>query len=483
MATEWPEKELADLLRSARAVPKPRAKQKALAAMVEAARLGASRTRVTVSRRKLFAAAFAAVLIATGFCLAPKRHTIALADVARAMGQVQSAHLVGWMLDPETGSHRRMEMWVKGPTKYRERLEGLSEAADDGTRLVTLSGCGPVRVAEIRPPGGYPGLEEGMTYLDLFRRAGLQDYLTKAGGLRVTGSSWVKMPDGKNAVQLVLTAPDEPESLQVVVAVDPDTDLVVQWERYDGGELYQKAEWIEYDLEIPDSTFHSEMPEDAVVADFFTPQSSELVAQRERVVKEMRAAGVRFFFQAGTTGMVGGEATWHTKLHIRSLDNNGMALAYLPERNAYYVAGKALAWMDDGSGWWQVVEDEELAAPKPPDSTPDAHAAKEADTTPPACTASRETEAKERKAAGWRCVAKICSGKCSSQYHKGLWFKVLSTDGIRVCYLPERNVYYVMGKALVWCAEWEKMVEDAEVAAPGPPDVTPEQWDAEHRGR
>jgi hypothetical protein len=36
-----------------------------------------------------------------------------------------------------------------------------------------------------------------------------------------------------------------------------------------------------------------------------------------------------------------------------------------------------------------------------------------------------------------------------------------------------------MGKALVWCAEWEKTVENAEVEAPGPPDVTPEQWDAE----
>ncbi len=58
---------------------------------------------------------------------------------------------------------------------------------------------------------------------------------------------------------------------------------------------------------------------------------------------------------------------------------------------------------------------------------------------------------------------------CGTPYHRGLFFKAVDDSGFRLYYFPDRNAYYVMGKALVWCAEWEKTVEDSEVEAPGPP--------------
>ncbi|UCC68785.1 MAG: hypothetical protein JSV79_02300, partial [Armatimonadota bacterium] len=153
MTSERHDKELADLLKAARALPGAGARHKAVSAMATAA--GSRRWSSISWRRPVLAAAFVVVLVASGLWLLPKRHTVALADVARAMASVQSAHFVVW-----TGQQPVGEVWVKGPEKCLIRAEGgLDVAADDGQRTISLERRGgPQLLAIVQPARCMTGL-------------------------------------------------------------------------------------------------------------------------------------------------------------------------------------------------------------------------------------------------------------------------------------------------------------------------------------
>ncbi len=478
MTDERNDKDLAELLKAARAIPGSSARQKAVSAMVEVAAAAGSRRRSSISwRRAVPAAAFVVVLVASGFWLLPRRHGVALADVARAMANVQSAHLAGWRVAGSTGELAAFEVWVKGPSKLRWRVEGGQDIADDGETLVLVSSLGSVglpRIAEIRRSGELGGAREGMTYLDLFQGPWVVQAALERGGTRVREWTPVTLTDGRQGVELVLSVPGCPENGVKVMTVDADTDLLVQWERYNGeGELWEKVERIDYDVDIPDSILAAEIPEDAFVIDQLAPTPPELRAERAAMAEQLNFdPGAYQVCKFGGPGGTGG-SEYHTDLRFRCLDRDGIIVYYLPEDNTYYVIGRALAYMEDGSDLWQVVEDAEFVPATAPDTSPEIRIAEWESRLSPEVRAAREAKAKELEAAGGELIADIPTGRCSTPYHRGMWFKCLGDDGIVVYYLPDRNVYYVMGKALVWAADFEEVVEDAEVSAPAEPERLP----------
>jgi outer membrane lipoprotein-sorting protein len=480
MTNERNDKDLAELLKAARAIPGSSARQKAVSAMAEAAPAAGSRRRSSISwRRAVPAAAFIVVLVASGFWLLPKRQTVALADVARAMANVQSAHLVGWRVDEDTGDRHAIEAWFEGPSKYRIWTEGREDVADDGETLVLVSSLGSVglpRIAEIRRSGDPYDLEDGMTYLDLLKGAGVMQAALDNSGARLTESIPVTLPDGRTGADLVLSVAGSADYPTWVLTVDADTDLLVQWEIYADGELWEKVERTEYDVDIPDSIFTVEIPEDALVFDQRWSAPPEVRAEREAMADRLKEAGGAFVCKFvdhdewvhGTSG-----SGHHSKLFFRWLDRDPMIIYYLPDENVYHVLGRALAYLEDGSGFWQVVEDAEFVPATPPDTSPEIRIAEWESRLSPEVKAEREAKRKELRAAGGQPIADIPSGRCSSGSHPKVWFKCLADDGIEVYYLPDRNVYYVIGKALVWSADFEEVVEDAEVPAPGEPEGLP----------
>ena len=87
--------------------------------------------------------------------------------------------------------------------------------------------------------------------------------------------------------------------------------------------------------------------------------------------------------------------------------------------------------------------------------------------------AARGTKPREFEAAGGKLIEAFNHGMCDSLYHLGLYFECADRYdyGIRVFYLPNRTVYYVIGKARVLGMPGKPFgqeVEDGEIAAPGP---------------
>ena len=68
-------------------------------------------------RKAILVGALVVMLVTAGYWLVTGRQQdVALAQVAEAMANVKSAHLVGWRFDPETGGRREtVECWVEGP--------------------------------------------------------------------------------------------------------------------------------------------------------------------------------------------------------------------------------------------------------------------------------------------------------------------------------------------------------------------------------
>jgi outer membrane lipoprotein-sorting protein len=474
MTNERKDKDVAEVLKAGRTVPGPAAREKAVSAMSVAV----TRHRSPFSwRRAVGAAAFVVALVTSGVWLLPERQSIALADVARAMASVQSAHLVGWRVDGSTGEQRAFEVWVKGPSKLRWWVEGGQDVADDGERLVLVSSpssAGWPTIAEICPSGELQGIGEGMTYLDLFQGPLMVQRALEGGGTRVREWTPVTLADGREGVELVLSVPGCPENGVQLMTVDVDTELLVQWEFYNSeGDIWEKVERIDYDMALPDSIFAVEIPEDALVIDQLAPTSPELRAEREAMAEQLYSdPGAHQACQFGGPGGTGGSG-YHTDLRFTCLDRDGIIVYYLSEDNTYYVIGTALVHMADGSDFWQVVEDAEFVPATAPDTSPEMEIAELEGRLSPEVKAEREARGKEFRAVGGVLIADNIRGRCATKYHPGMWFKCLSDDSITVYYLPDRNVYHVMGKALVWTADFEEVFEDAEVPAPGEPEGLP----------
>ncbi|UCC69173.1 MAG: hypothetical protein JSV79_04440 [Armatimonadota bacterium] len=482
MTSERHDKELADLLKAARALPRAGARQKAVSAMATAA--GSRRWSSISWRRPVLAAAFVVLLLASGLWLLPKRHTVALADVARAMASVQSAHFVVW-----TGQQPVGELWVKGPEKCLIRAEGGLDAADDGQRTISLERRGgPQLLAVVQPARSMTGLgelSEGMTYLDWLSGPGLTHSVLETGGAKMISTEEVALPDGRRAVNVTLAVPTPsgPTPEKMVITVDPDTDLVIAWERFiaweRAGEGHGglRVDRIDYDVEVPDSLFSLDIPTDAVVVDLLTPPSDGLTAKGQALAKEAEAMSADVIFDGGPDHSHGGSCgtSYHTNLRFQFLDRNATSIYYLPDRNTYCVAGRVLALTSDSSGFSQVVEDDEFVPPALPDSTPDQMIAKAESALSPESIAERDAWEKQLRAAGAVALSKVDGGMatCGTGYHPGMFFRSADKSGFRLYYFPDRNVYYVMGKALVWAADFEEVVEDAEVPAPGEPERLP----------
>ena len=70
-----------------------------------------------------------------------------------------------------------------------------------------------------------------------------------------------------------------------------------------------------------------------------------------------------------------------------------------------------------------------------------------------------------------RCIANFRRGSCGSPFHSGFRFEAIGEDGIAVFYLPDRNVYRVIGKARVYSAGYSEIVEDGDIRLPGEPEI------------
>jgi outer membrane lipoprotein-sorting protein len=429
------------------------------------------RARRMMMRRAVLVGAFVVLLVTTGFWfLSGRRQDSALAQVAEAMAKVKSAHLVGWWTDSRTGEKQRIEAWVKGPDKFRFTLEGREDAADDGEKLVSVTTVNGVTTAVLQPSGRFPGSEAGLTYLDLFTDPqGLEAGL-KATGSELAGWRSGTLPDG----QSVEFAEIESQAVKMELAFDARSKLLVQWEVHNAaGKLVQKLEQVEYDVEIPDSVFAVSLPEGVTVTDLRVAPSADVTARRAALLAKLRESPTAFGAANGPGGDLGSE--FHDGLRFRCLSGGEVHVFYLTDRNAYFVVGKVLVY-DRESSFRRIVEDGELAAPRPPDhSLAEVRQKLFGPPTPPEVLAKRDALVRQVEQSGGVLIGHFGrGGECGSAYHAGLRFQCQDhyDYGIRVYYLPHRNAYYVVGKALVYSKtdrSFRKEVEDAEIAAPGPP--------------
>jgi outer membrane lipoprotein-sorting protein len=426
-------------------------------------------------RKTVLVGAFVVLLVTTGFWfLSGPRKDAALAQVAEAMAKVKSAHLTGWWTDSHTGARKQIEGWVKGPGRFRFTLEGVEDAADDGEKLVSVTTLNGVTTAVIQPSGQFPGSESGLTYLDLFTdpeglEAGLQ-----ATGSEVTGWRSGTLPDGRAVEFAEISA----GSAKMELAFDAESKLLVQWEVHNAeGRLVQKLEQVEYDLAIPDSTFAVSVPENAMVTDLRVPQSADVTARRQALLEKLRTADNAL----GCADSLGGDcgSEFHDGLRFRCLSGDEVHIFYLTDRNSYFIVGKALVY-ECGGKLRRIVENGEIVAPGPLDhSVAEVRRKQMGPPTPPEVRAQRDALVRQVEQSGGVLIGNFGrGGTCGSRYHAGLRFQCQDDYdyGIRVYYLPGRNAYFVIGKALVYDKTdrgFRQEVEDAELAAPGPP-LTPE---------
>lgn len=423
------------------------------------------RRRAMMMRRTAMAVVFVALVAGVAVWRLPERRDgVALADVARAMAGVTSAHFVGWQLDPATGGKHRVEGWVEGASKLRLTQEGASDldVADNGERTVTLRNYNGVFTAWVEPPRRAPGFKSGMPYLEMLVGGEGLTSMLEAEAYMVESVTVGSLPDGNSARVITLRHMDGGKA---VLMVDARSDLVARWETYDQeSRLIAEAERFEYNLDIPDSTFEITIPQRAPVIDGLTPASPDMAAAHKAEEAKLSAAGWEPLSNFDGIGMCG--TPYHQHLRFQALDRNGFALFYRRDRNVYYVVGRALVFLLGGA-FSQVVEEAEVQAPGPPHLW----------VAPFRDVRTKADEVwEELECAGGKPVLKVDQGgnggSCGSPYHSKLHFEVLRDDGCVIAYMPDRNVYRVFGKVRVFGMGLDEVVENGEIEAPAPPDGT-----------
>lgn len=352
MANERNDKDLAELLRAARAIPGPSARQKAVSAMTRATAAG-SRRRSRVSwRRAVPAAAFVVVLVASGSWLLSKRHTVALADVARAMANVQSAHWVGWELEP-SGARERIEGWADATGRMRMVESGLEEV-DDGERLFEIRSQNGSMLVTIRP-------SRGQTYLRECLWPEAAQAALERRGETLAGWERRRLSDGRSVTIADLTDGGRTTRLMV----DEATNLIVQMKAYRGDTLVGKVEQIEYNVDIPDEVFEVAIPEGAIVEEGAPPSSGQDWARQAEFLDRSPDWSCTL---KGPYNMDGG-SVFHRGLRFvgKGAPGEGVGVWYNRDRNVYYVLGKVRVF---GMGLDMVVEDAEFTAPGEPQQLP-----------------------------------------------------------------------------------------------------------------
>lgn len=317
-------------------------------------------------RRRLVALALAAITIAVGFGLLPHmRGNTALAQVARAMANVKSAHAILYSINPSTGERENTELWIERPSRVLVRSERggeHGELADDGKRVVQIDTSDGICSATISPSKGLP---RGVPALSWF---GGRELLEESmmSGMEMTRSRSTTLPDGTKARVLDLRG----AASNTVVTIDESTNLLLQMEEYCAGKLRTRIERVEYDVDPPDSLFEPAIPKNAIVVDLLHPQpaSSEVKAWRKAVVEALPDADTSVICIGIRDGHCG--SGFHTGMRFAPMDSDGISVYYRRSGNRYLILGKALITDTRMRGYRRVVQDREVRAPYPPDRLP-----------------------------------------------------------------------------------------------------------------
>ncbi|MCX6345756.1 MAG: zf-HC2 domain-containing protein, partial [Armatimonadetes bacterium] len=306
--------------------------------------------------------AFVVVLIAAGFGVLPGiKNSYALAQVANAMSNLKSMHMVITKSHSKTGKSSSEELWIKMPSKYR-LITQSADVADDGEKTVTIQRSTESTVVTITRSQGVQGLDPTNSVLDLFNFKELVDKF-KDKVLSRTSTTI----EGQKATVFDLG--------DLIVTIDDTSSLPVRVEEYwSDGRLRKVIEHIKYNEDIPDSIFHLHIPKDALVIDTLktSSYSAEVEQKRTQLAADLKASGAwNLAWRTGVnissvynqnTGSVGSPA--HQEMRFRPLDVGKAWLFYIPQRNSYYVLGKWLVTDPKTPGFESVVQDREFPAPR-----------------------------------------------------------------------------------------------------------------------
>jgi outer membrane lipoprotein-sorting protein len=487
MTNERDDRELEALLVAAQPPLKPSLTDKALAAMTEAAQTHKGKPirlrtfgPMSVAKRKLLAAgAVAALIVGLMLWMLPRRGLdSALADMARAMANVKSAHFMGVSLDRGAGGYVSVEGWVKGPQRMRTNLEGLSEEVHNGKTWTEINlRYRPVlvRINTETKSSPIPGVP-GSTYLDLFNGSTQMGMLTSPDSRLISKS--VTLPDGRAATVVEQTDGEE----RLVITIDPQTDLLISWEAYHSGKLRDKIERIEYNIKIPDSIFVAKYPKGAMLIDATKP-SRTLKEQRAQFVEWEKAVkrlpGAVMIGNFVPCGKGNCDTPFHRNLMFEVLNHEGMIVVYLPDRNVYRLFGKVMVHEDGNMvDPGPIVENGEYIPPSPPIINVEQWIAeRKAEEARIRAELERGRPTPEMLAK-WKATGKKLATMGAKEWCQGY---SLTVDNIRGCtfesangyeidvwYSPSRGEYYIMGKARIYGRGFDQTVEDGWIKVPGP---------------
>jgi hypothetical protein len=324
-------------------------------------------------------------------------------------------------------------------------------------------------------------LQDDMGYLAAFLwPQAAQDVLLQGGE---TVAKWQRqyLPGGRSVVVVDLTAGDQ----MTRMTVDEATDLVLRIEYYRGDALVGAIEQIEYNVDIPEEVFRAPIPEGAIVVDTTaqrqaSPEQLARYADWLAKAKQLQGAVVVSQVDPGSHGDCG--TPFHHDLGFETLDNGGMILVYLPQRNSYRVFGRAMmhqGWPGPG----RVVENTEVVAPTRPDITVEQWQAEEARSRveeerhmpTPEMRARWDAKAEELVAIGARHLVMCDMSWPAGNRNGGCAFEGLNDRYVDIWYMPARGEYYVMGKARIYNDRgFDQTVEDGWIKVPGPPPELPD---------
>ena len=317
-------------------------------------------------RRVYLASAIAVLMLAAGLWLFPRQtESTALADMAIAMTRVSTVHFMGFAVD-SNGNRRSLEGWVKGGNRLRIRIDGTKDIADDGTRLIAVD-LDHLPKVTIRVSGAWPGLAQGMTYLDLFNEPGALRSAMAGNGAEVISTSKVILDGGREGVATELGG-DGGAIMRIVT--DAGTNLLVKSETYSAsGEVVESIQRVEYDVPVADSAFRMSIPKNLPVVDLFGPRVDAVTggynAELARLNADPNATKLLTISRSGHGRSSSG--TWfHPDFQFEVLGRDPVAVYYLADRNIYRILGEARAFNWREHWYSQPVENGDIRLPGEP---------------------------------------------------------------------------------------------------------------------
>lgn len=321
---------------------------------------------VWTMRRVCVAAAFAVLMIAFGLWVLPRqKENTALADMAIAMAQVSTVHFTGFAVD-SNGERRGLEGWVKGTNRLRIRVDGKEDIADDGGRLIAVE-LDRLPKVTIRVSGAWPGLAEGMTYLDLFSAPGSLRSAMAGNGAKVVSTDKVILDGGREGVATELKGSD---GARMRIFTDARTNLVARSETYSpSGELIESILQVEYDVPVADSVFKMSIPNNLPVVDLIGPRVGVVSGNYDADVASLNTDPNARIVLTDDSGNNPGSSCGtycHPDFRFEVLSRDPVAIYYLADRNVYRILGKARAYNEREHWYSEPVENGDIRLPGEP---------------------------------------------------------------------------------------------------------------------